>query len=89
MDKVKLQLYSDGAHGWLRVPVDMIKALDIVKNITIFSYLKGRYAYLEEDIDARTFIDAAKSRGIEVIVNSRRESNGPSQIRRYPPYKVS
>jgi hypothetical protein len=39
--------------------------LGISKYITAFSYVRGDYAYLEEDQDASTFVDELERRGIE------------------------
>jgi len=47
--------FADPGHGWLRVPV--IELEEIKHKITCFSYLKGKYTYLEEDLDAGTFLD--------------------------------
>jgi len=47
----------DPGHGWLRVPRQEIKDAGIA--VTAYSYWDGQYGYLEEDIDAGRFIDAA------------------------------
>jgi hypothetical protein len=54
------RFFSDPSHGWLRVPVKKILELGIANKITRFSYVSpsGKYVYLEEDLDAGTFIDA-------------------------------
>jgi len=46
------------AHGWLRVPLSELDALRIRDNITEYSYEDDLYAYLEEDCDLTTFIEA-------------------------------
>lgn len=76
---------SDPAHGWVRVPMSVLKELGIESDITSYSYRKGGIAYLEEDVDAMTFIDAfkkkfgVKPKFVEKIVNR-------TQIRNYPIY---
>ena len=46
------------AHSWLRVPLSELDALGIRDNITEYSYEDDLYAYLEEDCDVTTFIEA-------------------------------
>lgn len=48
--------YHDPGHGWLEVPLSEILELGIADKITVFSYLNGHMAYLEEDQDAPLFI---------------------------------
>ena len=50
--------YEDGAHGWLRVPLAELQALGIADKVTAYSYQDADYAYLEEDLDLKTFIVA-------------------------------
>ncbi|MCP4420271.1 MAG: hypothetical protein GY805_27005 [Chloroflexi bacterium] len=55
---------SDPGHGWLRVPLKDIAALGIEGDISPYSFIDGRYAYLEEDCDYTVFIDACIAQGI-------------------------
>lgn len=57
-----LRFISDPGHGWLEVPMATIRYLRIEDKISGFSYRKGDMAYLEEDCDAPTFIDAYRNR---------------------------
>lgn len=50
--------YDDPGHGWLQVKIKELIQLGIEKQITSYSYMKGFYAYLEEDQDLSTFLDA-------------------------------
>ncbi len=45
-------------HGWLRVPLSELDALGIRDKITKYSYEDDLYAYLEEDDDLTTFVEA-------------------------------
>jgi hypothetical protein len=63
---MKKVLHSDSGHGWLAVKLGEIKMLGIESDITEYSYIKGKTAYLEEDCDAMKFINAAKGKGITV-----------------------
>ena len=47
---------ADEGHGWLRVPLDTVRALPVT--ITPYSYQDHEFAYLEEDCDLSAFIDA-------------------------------
>ena len=50
----KYTFISDPGHAWLRVPLAEIRGLDI----SSFSFRDANYAYLEEDLDAGTFMRA-------------------------------
>ena len=62
---MKKVLHSDSGHGWLAVKLGEIKMLGIESDITEYSYIKGKTAYLEEDCDAMTFINAAKAKALQ------------------------
>jgi hypothetical protein len=55
-------VYTDPGHGWVKVPVSLLDTLGITDKITRFSYRRGAYAYLEEDLDADTFVQAYRQR---------------------------
>ena len=55
--------HSDAGHGWVEVPLAVLKDLGIADKITSYSYMRtctrdGVTAYLEEDCDAGTFLKA-------------------------------
>ena len=50
--------HTDPGHGWLQVPRKMLTELGIDSEISGYSYESGDYAYLEEDGDAGTFVEA-------------------------------
>ena len=49
---------EDSGHGWLKVPMSELKRLGIADKISPYSYANGDNAYLEEDLDISTFINA-------------------------------
>ena len=51
--------HEDAGHGWLEVPMQYLKDLNILKDISGYSYKSydGKTAYLEEDLDASVFLD--------------------------------
>lgn len=72
-ERHKFTFYSDPGHGWLAVSMDLIFALGIERDITPFSYRNGETAYLEEDSDMSTFINALRSRDFPFDINKSTE----------------
>jgi len=54
--------HTDPGHGWVAVPFKDIVELGIQNDISGYSYVKGKTAYLEEDCDAAVFIKAYKAK---------------------------
>ena len=79
--------HSDPGHGWLAVKFSDLKMLGIEADITDFSYMKGKTAYLEEDKDASTYIRAIKAKGIDVVVRQGPQRDR-SPIRSFKRYEV-
>ena len=55
---------QDAGHGWFSVPIKYLQAVMSdaeIRNISPFSYTKGKSVYLEEDCDAGLFISAWKA----------------------------
>jgi hypothetical protein len=85
---MKFPFYMDPGHGWVRVPISLLRELGIESKITVCSYRRGGYAYLEEDCDAMTFIKAMEERGRKVEFDDH-TANRESVIRRYEPWDPS
>lgn len=84
--KIKLSFYSDPGHGWLKVPLKLIKQLGMQKgSITSYSYVRGDYAYLEEDCDAGAVLNEMKKAGIKFSI-SHNNADKRSKIRSYNPF---
>jgi len=86
MTTVEFTYHQDPGHGWVEVPVSIIKQYNIVDKISVFSYYdsKRKLVYLEEDCDADLIWKALKSAGIEVkFVPNHVEY---TFIRNLPPY---
>lgn len=81
-----LNYFSDPGHSWLAVKLDMLHILGIVDKISAFSYVKGRTAYLEEDVDAPVFIKAYEKRFGKIMFNEKYSDKSP--IRSYRSYSV-
>lgn len=60
--------FTDGGHGWLKVTKARLDNLGIADKITSCSFMRGNYAYLEEDCDVSTYIKALlKQENIEDV----------------------
>jgi hypothetical protein len=81
-------MYCDPGHGWVKVPMQVLRELNIAGMITQYSYRKNDDAYLEEDMDLETFVMAyeAKHKCPPKIVTQ--HSNRSSRIRSYPLYTM-
>jgi len=72
------KFYFDSGHGWLEVTYEELIDLGITKRITNWSYRDGEKVYLEEDIDAGTYVDAVEEqRGLVVSVNKLNVADNP------------
>ena len=87
---MKKVFHSDAGHGWMAVKLSELKMLGIEADISSYSFVKGKTAYLEEDVDAMAFINAAKARGITVeLKESPPRDNSPIRyFKRYSPEMV-
>ena len=97
--------YEDPAHGWLAVPFKLIEQLGLAEQITPCSYCRQGQIYLEEDLDASTFLCAylsidtdpehwttdeiAKVQDFWINHCNRVITNDPSIIRTYAKYSPS
>ena len=53
----KFRFHYDAGHGWLEVHINDLLDLQMsVGEFSTYSYRKGDWLYLEEDLDAGTFI---------------------------------
>lgn len=79
------KLHTDPGHGWLAVSLKELDELQIADQISRFSYVKGRMAYLEEDCDLTVFLKAYNAKhGVDPeIVESFREK---TFVRNCDPY---
>lgn len=80
--------FSDPGHGWLAVPKTMLRELGIANKITSCSYQRKEMAYLEEDCDLSTFVEAYEGTYGERPKFEEINSNGESPIRGYRCYEA-
>ena len=79
---MKLDFYEDPGHGWLAVPLELLDRLGLLDQVSRYSYLRGRYAHLEEDCDYSLFARAMNDRGLFFTVKHHHTDNR-SRIRNY------
>lgn len=79
---MELVFRADAGHGWLQVPMSLVRDLGILDDITPYSYRRGDTAYLEEDCDASLLINALRDAGVEVTCREVNDGD-ESIIRRY------
>lgn len=78
--------YSDPGHGWLKVKRAELKALNLLPDISHYSYQNEKFVYLEEDCDTDLFVRAMAEQGIEVKFRFQ-EVHRDSEIRNYEHYR--
>lgn len=84
--KTTYDYYSDAGHGWLKVPLKELEVLKISNNISSYSYVRGDYAYLEEDSDASIFLNAYKEETNNTPKIKSHTTDKRSKIRGYNSY---
>jgi hypothetical protein len=68
-NKRTIHFFADPGHGWARVPRAELLRLGILSAISTYSYQRGQYVYLEEDLDLSTYLQALKAlHGPELVI---------------------
>lgn len=80
--------HQDPGHGWLQVPLTLLRRLKVTGEISPYSYMDGRHGYLEEDCDYGVFIRAAQAAGLNYRIIDRHDDNC-SPIRDMDPFRVA
>lgn len=78
--------YADPAHSWVKVPLSLLKKLNIDHKISNYSYQRGDFVYLEEDRDLYLFVVAYFSTNGYYPQFSYKHTNRNSKIRSYQSY---
>lgn len=80
--------YSDPSHAWAKVKVKELEKLNILKDISSFSYVSKcrEYLFLEEDRDLSLYVKALEENKIPFKFKEN-VSNKQSRIRNYPRFK--
>lgn len=82
----KIKFYSDPGHGWGAVKRSVINELNLGKEISRYSYQKGKSVYLEEDADLLTVVTRLRELGY-VVKFEESSTDKRSPIRSYDSYK--
>jgi len=77
--------YQDPGHGWIKVPVKLLRELGMLSEISDYSYYKNGNVFLEEDRDASLFTTIMNVYEKEVKFNEHHTDNS-SRIRSYAHY---
>ncbi len=83
--KRNLTFHNDPGHGWLEVPLADISTLGVADDITACSYQDETNAYLEEDLDAAVYLQAARAAGWTIDTEDH-YVDGDSFVRSLPGY---
>ena len=89
MKQIKIKVFADPGHAWARFPKARLAKLGIADKISSYSYQNGDNAFLEEDCDLYTLINALKGAGYVDIDFDESHTNKQSKIRGYETYKYS
>jgi hypothetical protein len=79
--------HEDNAHGWLQVERKEINELGLAEAVSIYSYQRGKYVFLEEDCDMTRFCLAYCNKfGYSPMIISSNSREAYSQIRDFDRY---
>ena len=84
----KFKVFADPGHSWVKVNKKLLTKLNIADKISPYSYQRGNFAYLEEDLDLGILISAMNDMELSFDFQMN-YSNRSSRIRNYNCYKVS
>jgi len=83
---LKINYFTDPGHGWAACKIETLQSLGIADQISHYSYMRGKTAYLEEDCDFSILIGALQTAGTEYqIIEKHTDRRHP--IRSYRTYK--
>ncbi len=87
-DKV-FKFYADAGHAWLAVKLTDLMEFNIVGQITGYSYIKGKTAYIEEDMDMYTFCKAYEAKYGNLPISKYVSHGDRSPIRSYDRFDIA
>jgi len=88
MKTLTLNYYQDSGHGWVKAKLSLLQKLNIVDQISPYSYLRKDNVYLEEDCDLGRLYDALTSQGITLKLKSFVAREKRSKIRSYDYFSI-
>ena len=86
MKTMTLNYYQDPGHGWVKIPIKTLDKLGIADKISHYSYMRDKFAYLEEDCDLGLLFKTCDAKGIKIVLRDH-HTNKQSKIRSYQNYR--
>jgi len=83
MKTLTLNYYQDSGHGWVKAKLSLLQKLNIVDQISPYSYLRKDNVYLEEDCDLSRLYEALDKAGITLKLKEFCACEKRSKIRSY------
>lgn len=84
-----LHFYTDPGHGWAKVSKKDLAHYGLTEDISAFSYMRGDFAYLEEDDDLSKLMRACQASGVTLQLREHCSRERSSKIRSYESYRVT
>jgi len=85
MQRITINIYNDPSHGWGKVSIDNLHKLNLLNNISSYSYINNNHVYLEEDCDLSLLIKRLEELNIRYKFKNH-YANKSSKIRSYDYY---
>jgi len=85
MQRITINIYNDPSHGWGKVSIDTLQRLNLLNNISSYSYIKNNHVYLEEDCDLSLLLKRLEELNIRYKLKNN-YANKSSKIRSYEYY---
>ena len=82
----RFTFHSDPSHGWLEIHKECLQKAGVADKVSMYSYMDGDLAYLEEDCDAPLFLSVLDEHGLKYSFNEK-PIDGDHWIRNLSAYK--
>lgn len=83
-----LTVLNDPGHGWCKVKRSELDKLGLLDKITGFSYERGDYVYLEEDLDMSLYMNKLRELNPDIKFKfNESHTNNSSKIRTYASFE--
>ena len=80
--------YEDPGHGWLKVPRKLLEEINLINDISSYSYQLGESVYLEEDSDLSKFFKRMEESNRPFTIKTH-HTNNQSRIRTYASFTIA
>ena len=86
MSRKTFNFYIDPGHAWLAVKRTLLIEMNIADKVSNYSYQRGKTVYLEEDCDARLFVESYRVNFGCAPIHVEKYTDKDSPIRGYEYY---